>query len=202
LKKGEVECEYFSENQTCKALFENKKGRAVRERSCKNHLKDACCYLCEHQESCKIGCDYLDETEGFAEHRRNMEREILKRKKAIERVTTFFAEGKINEHSYLTSVSKLEREIERLGKLKDNPEAPQIDSQPYEQDEEDIVPFEKPSSSWYLVPFFFGIIGGLLAYVGTKDRDEDMAVNLLVFGIAWTILLAAIAWSFFMYVFG
>ena len=51
-----------------------------------------------------------------------------------------------------------------------------------------------PSNLWYLVPFFFGIIGGLIAYVGTKDEDRDMATNLLVFGLFWSLILAFITW--------
>lgn len=51
-----------------------------------------------------------------------------------------------------------------------------------------------PSNLWYLVPFFFGIIGGLIGYVGTKDEDRDMAFNLLIFGIFWSLVLAFIAW--------
>ena len=52
----------------------------------------------------------------------------------------------------------------------------------------------KPSALWYLVPFFFGIIGGIIAYVGVKDEDEDMANGLLLFGIVWSIILAVLAY--------
>jgi len=196
LKRGDVECEYFLVNQTCKAIFENEDGKAVREKSCRNQLKNTCCYLCKHQESCEISCNYLDKTEGFPRYRKNIGKEIAKRKKAIERVSVFFAEGKINEHSYLTSVSKLEREIEKLTKLKHSPEISQIDSQNHDNDETVFV--EKPSGLWYLVPFFFLIIGGLVAYVGTKDRDEDMAVGLLMFGIIWFIILFVLTWFVFL----
>lgn len=44
------------------------------------------------------------------------------------------------------------------------------------------------SSAWYLVPFFFGILGGIVGYVAVKDRDEDMAARLLWFGIIMTFL--------------
>lgn len=54
---------------------------------------------------------------------------------------------------------------------------------------------DKPSSAWYLLPFFFGIIGGLIGYVGVKDEDSDMASNLLVFGIIWSFILGIIGWA-------
>jgi hypothetical protein len=54
---------------------------------------------------------------------------------------------------------------------------------------------DRPSSAWYLVPFLFGIIGGLIAYVGVKDEDKDMATNLLIFGIVWSFILFLIGWA-------
>jgi hypothetical protein len=52
----------------------------------------------------------------------------------------------------------------------------------------------KPSALWWLVPFLFGIIGGIIAYVGVKDDDRNMAENLLIFGISWSIFLIIILW--------
>jgi hypothetical protein len=52
----------------------------------------------------------------------------------------------------------------------------------------------KPSALWYLVPLFFGLIGGILGYVGTKSEDPDLAGNLLIFGILWTLIGGAIVW--------
>jgi hypothetical protein len=54
---------------------------------------------------------------------------------------------------------------------------------------------ERPTTLWYLVPFFFGLIGGLIGYVGVKDEDKGMADSLLVFGIIWTFILAIIYWA-------
>jgi len=53
----------------------------------------------------------------------------------------------------------------------------------------------RPSGLWYLVPLLFGLIGGLIGYVGTKDRDENMAKNLLVFGMIWSFILFLILWA-------
>ena len=49
-----------------------------------------------------------------------------------------------------------------------------------------------PSILWYLIPLFFGILGGIVAYVGVKDDDKEMANNLLLFGIIWTLILIGI----------
>lgn len=55
-----------------------------------------------------------------------------------------------------------------------------------------VVSMKQPehvSSAWYLVPFFLGIIGGLIAWVVNKDRDAKKARNFLVFGLIWTVVL-------------
>jgi uncharacterized membrane protein len=55
---------------------------------------------------------------------------------------------------------------------------------------------QKPTAAWYLVPFFFGILGGIVGYVAVKDDDKGMANNLLIFGIVWTFLWV-ILWLIF-----
>lgn len=47
---------------------------------------------------------------------------------------------------------------------------------------------EAPTPLWYLVPFFFGVLGGIVGYVAVKDKDENMASGLLLFGIFWTVI--------------
>lgn len=54
----------------------------------------------------------------------------------------------------------------------------------------------KPTGWWYLVPFFFGILGGLVAYIGVRDQDRDMATNLLAFSIFITIIDVILTWFF------
>jgi len=43
---------------------------------------------------------------------------------------------------------------------------------------------EKPSKAWYILPIFFGFIGGLIGYFIVKDRDKKMATNILIVGVA------------------
>ena len=38
----------------------------------------------------------------------------------------------------------------------------------------------------------FGIIGGLTVFFGVKYEDREMADNLLIFGIVWTVILIII----------
>ena len=46
---------------------------------------------------------------------------------------------------------------------------------------------EDVSDAWYLLPFFFTIIGGLIAWFVNKERDPKKARNFLIFGFIWTI---------------
>ncbi len=53
---------------------------------------------------------------------------------------------------------------------------------------EDGEPFwtekrNRPSSLWYLVPILFSLLGGLIAYIALKDRDDGMADSCLIIGI-------------------
>ena len=49
-------------------------------------------------------------------------------------------------------------------------------------------PLRGPSKVWYLVPIFFGIIGGLVMYLVLKDEDRKMAKKGLVLGIILTVV--------------
>ncbi len=51
-----------------------------------------------------------------------------------------------------------------------------------------------PSGLWYLVPIVFSLLGGLVAYVALRDRDENMAGKCLGLGIVVFILGASILW--------
>jgi len=48
------------------------------------------------------------------------------------------------------------------------------------------------------MPVLFGFIGGVLAYLGVKDEDEDVAKSLLWIGIGvtllWVVLILASVW--------
>ena len=58
-EKNTVQCEYFSDGKFCKAITESDEGKLLREASCMNELRDSCCYVCAHQKSCEISCNYL-----------------------------------------------------------------------------------------------------------------------------------------------
>ena len=132
----------------------------------------------------------LEDFETIAQQIKNYE-------EAIKKLAILFAKGEIGEETYKTSVQSLE---EKLSDLKQTEKEPEI-SEARKLHEEVEKPFKptvpkisKPSGLWYLVPFFFGIIGGIVAYVGVKDEDREMAESLLIFGIGWSIILFILAY--------
>ena len=182
MKELDIQCD-FLQNGHCLAVKENEEGRVTREISCKNNVKDFCCYLCDSRKSCDVSCDYLRETKRFTNYKENVDKEIAKCASAIERLSVLFAEGKISEKSYLTSVAALEKKMKRLKEAKEKPEG-SLDM--FDTPETSIT--DRPTFLWLLVPLFFGILGGLVAYVGTRDRDRDMALSLLTLGIITSIV--------------
>ena len=46
----------------------------------------------------------------------------------------------------------------------------------------------KPTRAWYLVPFFFNILGGIIGYVAVRNEDRQMANRLLIFGIVMFVV--------------
>jgi len=55
------------------------------------------------------------------------------------------------------------------------------------------------SGAWYLVPLFFGILGGIIAWAVNKDKDAKRARNLLIFGLLWTFVPPIIVGIVFFY---
>jgi|TARA_B110000211_G_scaffold127754_1_gene146774 bacteriorhodopsin len=47
---------------------------------------------------------------------------------------------------------------------------------------------EKPSKIWYLVPILFSILGGIVMYLGVKDRSPEMAKKGLIVGILISVI--------------
>jgi hypothetical protein len=55
---------------------------------------------------------------------------------------------------------------------------------------------ESASAAWYLLPLFFGIIGGVIAWAVNKDRDPKRARNMVIFGAIWTFV-GVFLWGLF-----
>ena len=51
----------------------------------------------------------------------------------------------------------------------------------------------KPTRAWYLVPFFFNILGGIIGYVVVRNEDRQMANRLLIIGLVMFVLSLVVA---------
>ena len=49
-------------------------------------------------------------------------------------------------------------------------------------------PYVGVSAAWWLLPIFFSVIGGIIAWVCVKDTDPRMARNCLILGIVITVV--------------
>jgi hypothetical protein len=122
--------------------------------------------------------------------------EIKEYQEEMQKLSVLLADGKIGEKSYLAASGTLERRMNELEKLKENPNT-LLNSEKTSSlsgEFEGIKEVERPTALWYVFPFFFGIIGGIIGYVGTKDEDKEMADSLLIFGIVWSIILIFAYW--------
>jgi hypothetical protein len=200
-QSGSVECEYLVDGEFCKSIIKDKEGKATRQKWCLEAVKNLCCYLCARRESCEISCSYLDTSRKPSSLDRNTssrtDGEIKKHQEEIGKLSVLLANGKIGEKSYLVATNALEHKIEELQKIKESP-SPLLTSEtalPQSREFEDLADKgEQPTSLWYVVPILFGIIGGIVAYVGTKDEDREMADRLLALGIVCTVVLIFVYW--------
>jgi hypothetical protein len=178
--------------------------KEARKDSCTNKPKNYCCYLCSKQEKCKISCDFLDEQDfkKIDDAIDTNNKEIEKYQKEIGKLSVLHANGKIGEQSFLAATKTLEHKIKRLKEIQQNPSLAESEDYSSRGSEIDDDAFEesepkRPTALWYLIPFFFGIIGGLIGYVAVKDDDRGMADLLLAFGIGWSVILLIGYWIIF-----
>lgn len=193
IAKEPINCEYLVDSRLCKSVTQEPE---VRNEFCTNNPKNYCCYLCLKQDKCDISCQYLDskksvDDENFTQH---IDKEIEKYQNEIGKLSILLANGKIGEQSFSAATKTLEKKIDDLEKSKKNPELLKSISTESEFIETSN-PSQKPTALWYLAPFFFGLIGGILGYVGVKNEDKGMADTLLVFGIFWSIVLFITYWA-------
>lgn len=132
--------------------------------------------------------------------------QIANLREKIDSLTAFFSKGEITQETYLRSVKKIEADIDKLQrehnipKVKEKNEFESTFGTGRQREAEELgetpswVDRGAPSGLWYLVPFFFGILGGILGYIAVKSDDPDMADTLLIFGFLWTFVLGFLSW--------
>jgi len=131
-----------------------------------------------------------------------VELQIKEYKKAIENLTTLFSEGEMSEESYKIAIRKVEKNMKTLRSGKEivvsNKEKERI-VKPTNRFSHSVYTHARaePTKLWYLVPFFFSIIGGLIGYVAVRGEDEGMAEGLLAFGVLMFFVDLVAAWLYY-----
>jgi hypothetical protein len=160
------------------------------------------CYLCSNRENCDVSCSYLDtprvssSLDESVHSKINLE--IKKYQEEIGRLSALHAKGKIGEQSFLAATNTLKQKIQELesDEFEESTSPSLLASLESDEFEESTNQVEKPTALWYMVPFFFGIIGGIVGYIGTKDEDKGMADSLLIFGLLWSFILIIVIYVF------
>jgi len=75
----------------------------------------------------------------------------------------------------------------KCGKIVEKPKTTENNSQPT----------KRTSKAWYLVPIFFGIIGGLVMFLVLRDENKIMAKKGLILGIIMSVVGIAIYGAIF-----
>lgn len=57
------------------------------------------------------------------------------------------------------------------------------------------------SNWWYLLPILFGFIGGIIGFFAIKSNDKEKAVNLIMVGIAVTVIQVVLNFGFMLTLF-
>lgn len=136
--------------------------------------------------------------------------------RTIEKLTLLFSRGKMSEESYLKAIKTIEEKMNELPKKtarcpQCGKEVPELftlcphcgfDQKPTLTPTLSSLPFitthaKKTTGWWYLVPLFFGILGGLVGYVAVKDEDKHMADTLLLIGILVTFVGILASWGIY-----
>ena len=137
--------------------------------------------------------------------------ELEQTKQRLVNLSTAYANGKLSETVFVTTSKRLEDKIASLEVMKASGDfdsflnlldsAEDVHYMPYSEASTHHYVTEKPSGLWYLLPLFFGLLGGVLGYVVVKDRDKGMAMGLLALGLIVSIIVTAVGLIFFLSVF-
>lgn len=137
------------------------------------------------------------------------------KKNNIQKLVILFENGKLSASPYHRAVKIVDSGMKKVSKLKINPNAylssdepttyKRLQRSPYSESKTYRKPittqYEYCSDFWYLLPIVFGLLGGIIGYVGVKDRDPDMARNILLIGFVLTLIgfvVLAAYWSWWM----
>jgi len=97
----------------------------------------------------------------------------------IKKLTLLFHKGEISESAYKTAIKSLEDKLPTQRDRSTTARANSFVERPYESSGIEVS-WSKPSLLWYLLPLFFGLLGGIIGYITVKDEDRDMADNILL----------------------
>jgi len=113
----------------------------------------------------------------------------------VKKLTLLFHKGEISESAYKAAIKSLEDKLPKQRDRSATVRATSLAERPY--DSSRIEAFSsKPSLIWYLLPLFFGLLGGIIGYIAVKDEDQNMADNILLISFFISFIDLVLTWLY------
>lgn len=105
-----------------------------------------------------------------------------------------FEAGEITQEEFDKRKRRIAKKLKKIRRMEAPPKTPSLfdESEIVKTPRKRPIPRSKPSNWWYLVPIFFNIFGGIIAYYAVRKDDYKKARNMLDMGGLMLLIVVVI----------